>query len=356
MKIAVLNDTHIGVRNSSEAFIDYQKRFFEEVFFPYVDKHNIKIILHLGDLYDNRKYINFKALHASRKYFLEPMRERGMIMDVIPGNHDVFYKSTNELCSLKELLGYFTNNINIVTEPRVMDYDGFKIGLIPWINPENYAKSMKFIEKCKASWIGGHLELIGFELMKGVENTHGMDASTFSRFEKVLTGHFHTKSKKGNIQYLGSQTEFTWADAHDDKFFHVIDTSTRKLKSVRNPIRIFQKILYNDNEMDYNKDYDVSILENKFVKIIVSKKKDAYKFEQFVDKIQENVVTHDLKIVESFDEFFGENVQLSQNVKVDDTPTLLNTYIENVDTDLDKSKLKNLMNNVYAEALNMETL
>ena len=106
MKVAILNDTHCGVRNSSDIFIKYQERFYTEVFFPYLKKHDIKQILHLGDYYDHRKYVNFKALNSNRKVYLDRLREDGIHMDIIPGNHDVFYKNTNELCSLKELLGH----------------------------------------------------------------------------------------------------------------------------------------------------------------------------------------------------------------------------------------------------------
>jgi len=197
MLIAVLNDTHCGVRNSSDVFLDYFAKFYGEVFFPYCEKHGIKQILHLGDYYDHRKFINFKALNHNRKTFLEPMCDLGMTMDIIPGNHDVVYKNTNELCSLKELLGYFLENVNIVMQPKVMNYDDCNVALLPWINPENYAESMKFVETCNASILGGHLELNGFDMMKGVQSHGGMDPALFSRFEQVWSGHFHTKSKKG---------------------------------------------------------------------------------------------------------------------------------------------------------------
>ena len=105
MKIALLNDTHCGVRNSSQIFIDFQERFYKEVFFPFCKDNDIKKIIHLGDYYDHRKFVNFKALNANRNHFLEPMKQAGMTMDIIPGNHDVFHKNTNDLCSLKELLG-----------------------------------------------------------------------------------------------------------------------------------------------------------------------------------------------------------------------------------------------------------
>ena len=85
MKIAVLNDTHCGVRNSSDIFLNYQDRFYNEVFFPYLKEHGITQILHLGDYYDHRKYVNFKALNQNRKSFLERMRDDGISMDIIPG-------------------------------------------------------------------------------------------------------------------------------------------------------------------------------------------------------------------------------------------------------------------------------
>ena len=355
MKLVILNDTHAGVRNSSEIFIEYQRRFYQDVLFPYMDKHNIKKIVHGGDYYDHRKYVNFKALNANRKNFIEPMVERGITMDIIPGNHDVAYKNTNDLCSLKELLGYYKKHINIVMSPTVMDYDGFKLALLPWINPENYDESMQFIQTCNAEWLLGHLEVIGVEMMRGVTNTHGIDPSLFSRFEKVLSGHFHTRSVLGNIEYLGSQMEFTWSDYNDPKFFHVIDTETRELTPVRNPITIFEKVVYNDAEIDYNSnDYKLPELNDKYVKIVVAKKTDPYLFDKFVSRIQNEFNLHDLKIVESFDEFLGSNVDLSDNVKIEDTSELLDNYIEQVETELDKERLKTAMRMIYVEALNME--
>lgn len=351
MLIAILNDTHCGMNNSSDIFINYQEKFYSEVFFPYLKENGIKNIIHLGDYYDHRKFINFKAQNSNRKMFLNILKEQGITMDIIPGNHDVFYKNTNELCSLKELLGYYTSNVNIVMKPRVMDYDGLKIALIPWINNENYVSTTNFIKDCEADVIGAHLELVGFDMMKGMPNTHGMTTELFERFNLVLSGHFHTKSNKGNIHYLGSQMEFTWADCEDPKFFHVLNTETLELIAVRNPITLYEKIFYNDEEIDYN-GYDFSILDNKFVKIIVSKKTDHFAFDRFVEKVQ-NQNIYDLKIAETFTEFSGENV-MDESVLVEDTTQLLDSYIDAVETDLDKDRIKNFMRSLYVEAQTLE--
>lgn len=353
MKIAILNDSHIGARNASPIFLDYFAKFYNEVFFPYCDAHGIKQIVHLGDFYDHRKYVNFTALYHNRKTFLEPMRERGMVMDIIPGNHDVVYKNTNEVCSLKELLGFFINNVNIIMQPTVMDYDGCKIAMLPWINPENMAQSMEFVRNCKASILGSHLELAGFDMMPGMPNPHGMDAKDFERFEMVLTGHYHTKSTRGNIHYLGTQYEMTWADCHDNKYFHILDTETRLLSPVMNPLTIFAKHVYDDSVKDPDS-VDVSIFDGHFVKIIVGKKTDLFKFDRFMDRLQKRPI-HEAKIVENFDEFLCSNPLQSDVEYVEDTTQLLSTYVDALETDLNKDTIKAKLRELYAEAASLET-
>jgi len=353
MKVAILNDTHCGVRNSSDIFLDYQERFYTEVFFPYLKEHGINNILHLGDYYEHRKFVNFKALNANRKHFLEPMRDMGITMDIIPGNHDVYFKNTNELCSLKELLGYFTSNVNIIMKPTVLDYDGCKVAALPWINNSNYAEYTQWALNCEASILGGHLELEGFEMMAGITNPHGMNAEIFSRFELVMSGHFHTKSHQGNVHYLGSQMEFTWADVDDPKYFHILDTETREITPVRNPLTMFKKIVYDDTKTDYST-VDVSEYEKKFIKLIVLNKNDLYMFDKFVDKLQ-SIETYELKIAESFEEYLGESVE-DEKVSLEDTTELLDSYVEAVETDLDKDHLKLELRKLYTEAQNLEVL
>ena len=350
MKIAILNDTHCGIRNSSEIFLNNSEQFYNNVFFPECEKHGIKQIVHLGDYYDHRKFVNFKALNHNRRIFLDQIRKRGMSMDIIPGNHDTFYKNTNELNSLKECLGHYMNEVHIIMEPTVMQYDSLKLGLLPWICQDNYDLCMNFIRDCRADWIGSHLELNGFEMMRGLTNKHGMDPKLFSRFEMVLSGHYHCSSKKDNIWYLGSQMEFFWSDAHDPKHFHILDTETREMTKIRNPHTLFEKILYNDEEIDYN-NYNKD-LTNKFVKVIVVNKTDPFIFDRFIDNIQ-NQKIYELKIAENFNEFIGANVE-DENMSFEDTAEIVDTYIDAVDTDLDKNKIKVEMRQLMTEAQALE--
>ena len=350
MKIALLNDTHTGIRNSSEIFLNNAEDFYNNVFFPECEKQNIKQILHLGDYYDHRKFVNFKALNHNRRVFLDQLRIRGMSMDIIPGNHDTYFKNTNELNSLKECLGHYMNEVNIIMEPKVMSYGSLKIGLVPWICQDNYDVCMNFIKECKADWIGAHLELNGFELMRGIKNQHGMNPNVFERFELVLTGHFHVSSRQDNVWYLGSQMEFFWSDAHDPKYFHIIDTETRKIEKIRNPHTLFEKVLYNDEEIDYN-NYNKNF-SKKFVKVVVVNKTDPFTFDRFIDNIQ-NQDIYELKIAENFNEFIGANVD-DEDMNFDDTTEIVDTYIDAVDTDLDKNKIKVQMRELMTEAQALE--
>lgn len=350
MKIAILTDTHCGIRNSSEVFLDNAEDFYTNIFFPECEKHGVKQIVHLGDYYDHRKFVNFKALNQNRRVFLDQLRKNNMTMDIIPGNHDTYYKNTNELNALKECLGHYMNEIHIVMEPTVMQYGSLSMGLLPWICADNYEQSMNFIRDCKADWLGAHLELANFEIGRGIMAHSGMDPNLFKKFEQVLSGHYHTASKKDNIWYLGNPMEFFWSDAHDPKYFHILDTETRQIEKIRNNYTLFEKIVYNDKEIDYN-NYNNN-LSKKFVKVVVAEKTDPFTFDRFIDNIQ-NQDIYELKIAENFNEFMGENVN-DEEVNFEDTTEIVDTYIEAVDTDLDKDKIKIQMRELMTEAQALE--
>ena len=351
MKLAILNDTHCGIRNSSEVMMDYQERFYRDVFFPYLKENGITKILHLGDYYDNRKFINFKALEHNRKIFLDVLRKEKIHMDIIPGNHDVYYKNTNDLSALKELLGHYMEEVRIIEKPMVVNYDGLDVALVPWINAENEEQTYKFLQGCKAPVCGAHLELEGFEMQAGIPCTHGMKASVFNRFETVLTGHFHTKSNIGNIHYLGSQMEFFWSDAHDPKYFHIFDTDTREITPVQNTETLFARVYYDDENTNPMLK-DIRHLDNKFVKVIVTNKSDPKMFDAFINRVNSRKI-HELKIAENFEEFVGNNVE-DTKISVESTEDLLYTYIDAVDTPLNKDTIKGMVRELMVEAQTLE--
>ena len=64
--------------------------------------------------------------------------------------------------------------------------------------------------------------------------------------------------------------------------------------------------------------------------------------------------THEVKIVEDFSDLDAENVSDDIVENTQDTTTLLEKYIDELDVDLDKKRLKNTMKTLYLEACDLE--
>lgn len=354
MKIAILNDTHAGARNSSEIFINYQRDFYMQVFFPYLKSHGIKTIIHLGDYYDHRKYINFKVLDANRRHFLDQLEKNDIKMIIVPGNHDVYYKNTNDLNSLELLFKGYEDHVSIWMQPQTFSSDegDAQVFMVPWMNAENYSYVMQQIADSDAEICMGHFEFKGFEMYRGAVSKEGDSISPFEKFNAVYSGHYHTKSSYENVTYLGAQMEFTWSDCDDPKYFHILDLATQELTAVRNPLTLFTKIIYNDLEWDYS-NFDYKQLDGQFVKIVVARKTDAEMFDKFISNVQLRKV-HDLKIVESFEEMLDE--VNGEEIEFEETEDLIVQYVDQIETALNREILKSDLIALYHEAQYMENV
>ena len=341
-----MNDTHFGCRNDSPAFIEYQNKFYDEVFFPYIIENNITTLVHLGDVVDRRKFINHNTAHNFREKFWHRLADLKIDTHIIIGNHDTYYKNTNEVNAIENL--NVGPEVKIYTQPREVEFDGTKIQFLPWICDDNYDDSIHAIDHSNADICFGHLEIKGFEMHGGHVNQHGLESNQFRRFEKVLSGHFHKKSDNGHIHYLGTQYEITWSDHKCPKGFHVFDTNTRELERIENPNRIFKKFIYDDTKYDYTHQR-LEGYNNCFVKLIVSQKTNDEMYNKLIEKFYSQINVHELIIV---DEPTLNTSTVREDIldQGEDTLTFLGNYIEQVDTDLDKVKLKEFAKELYVEA------
>jgi DNA repair exonuclease SbcCD nuclease subunit len=349
MKIALVTDTHFGARSDSQQFDAYFKKFYEEIFFPTLEERNIKEIFHLGDTFDRRKYINFNSLRSCRQYFFDVIANKGMEMTMIAGNHDTFFKNTNDVNSIDLLLGEY-NCIRTIQGPKELDYDNIKILVLPWLCADNFVESMELVKKTSATVCFGHLELAGFSMFKGQESHEGMDPTDFKKFELVCSGHYHHRHGKGNVQYLGNPYQMNWSDFEDVRGFHIFDTNTLELEFIPNPFTMFEKYYYDDEKED-PLTVDLDIFANKLLKVIVVNKKDFYRFDKFIESIYK-VNPIELKIIEDFSEF--ESEAIDDNLNLEDTMTLLTNYVDSVETDVDKDRLKTILKTLYVEAQHYE--
>lgn len=209
MKIALITDQHFGARNDSIQFHEYYNKFYSEYFFPTLEAEGITEIVELGDIFDRRKYVNFDTLYRAREYFFDPIIAKNYKLHCIVGNHDIYFKNTNRVNAPMLLVEEASDNIHVYDNPTVVNIDGLNILFMPWINNANYEEAMASVENSPAQVCMGHLELKGFEMYKGAVIDAGMPHSTFKKFDMVMSGHFHHKSTRDNVHYLGAPYEMT---------------------------------------------------------------------------------------------------------------------------------------------------
>lgn len=354
MRIALITDQHFGARNDSPIFANYFKTFYEEQFFPYLEEHNIKHIIELGDIFDRRKYVNYLTLKNCREYFFDHIKSGNYHLDMIIGNHCTFYKSTNKVNSPRLLLKEYSEYISIYDSPQDIVVDGLKIAIIPWICSGNYQESMEYIKSTTAQIAMGHLEIAGFEMYRGSVNDHGFDKHIFDKFDMAMSGHFHHKSNYGNIFYLGAPYEMNWSDWNDPRGFHIFDTDTRELTYIENRYKMFNKIHYDDQNTTLEQilDFDEEALKNHYVKVIVHNKNNPYWFDMFIAKL-ESIGVHDIQTVEdNFHLDLEDDIDFSQDIE--DTITILNKFTEQFSDRVDIKKLNSVLHDLYHEALAVE--
>ena len=346
MKVAIITDQHFGARKSSKFLHDHFEKFYNQIFFPYIEENGIDIVIDMGDTFDNRRSIDLWALEWAKEKYYDRLEKLGVTVHTIVGNHTAYYKNTNEISSVDLLLKEYSN-VKVYSEPEEVKIDNLNVLFIPWINAENFESTVKSIEVSTSSCAMGHLELNGFRAHRGHVMEEGMDGELFEKFERVFSGHYHTRSDDGRIFYLGNPYEMFWNDVNDKRGFHILDTDDHTLTQINNPYKLFYNIYYEDTPYQM---FDASEYENKIVKVIVRKKTNPKAFEKFIDKLYVSGI-QDLKIVENFE------IQESEDFEIDEeenTLSILNRYIEEAEMEFDKSIIKNIFQDLYRQACEVE--
>lgn len=343
-KVALISDIHIGIRSDSHHFLENQRNFFENIFFPECEKRNIKTVINCGDLFDRRKYINFTTLNRAKKFLFDNIEKHSQVWYNVIGNHDSYYRNTIEYNSLKELsLELQLENFHIIDTPQEIELYDEKLCFIPWICDSNEQVCMSKIKNSKARYCFGHFGINGFELTKGRIYEEGLDSSIFSSYDQVFSGHFHKSSHKGNIYYLGSIGQYTWNDYGDERGFYIFDLKDNELEFIPNNSPMFTKIEYDDSR-NISK-VNLEAIQNSFCKVVIKNQNDKNKFKKFMDSIDTTKLV-DLKIVDQTQETL-EDKEIA-NEEIEDTKTILKKYSE------DDKNLRNLLFDIHSEALMLE--
>jgi UDP-2,3-diacylglucosamine pyrophosphatase LpxH len=342
MKVVIISDQHFGCRKNSKLFHDYFLKFYNDVFFPTLEEYGITTVVDMGDTFDSRKGIDFSALSWAKNNYYDRLQEMGVKVHTIVGNHTAYYKNTNNVNAVDLLLREY-DNVTVYPEPTEVMLGQLPTLFIPWINQENEERTLKLIEKTTCPCVMGHLELHGFRVNRQIIMEHGLDSKLFGKFERVFSGHYHTRSTNGTVFYLGNPYEIYWTDVGDTRGFTIFDTETLEHTPVDNPYKMFHNIYYEDTNYQT---FDTREYENKIVKVVVRKKSDTKKFEKFIDKLYSSNIA-ELKIIENFD---IQEPQDFEAFESEDTISILNRYIEEAEISLDKSVIQKMMQEIYQEA------
>lgn len=338
MKTAFITDTHFGVRNNSAIFLKNYEKFYSKTFFPTLVSEGIDTVVHLGDLWEDRKAISPFTFQRTRDMFFDPMKALGIKMHMILGNHDVFYRNSNSINTL-EFLNDIYPNINVIPKYDVIDI-GTKFGLISWLNKENIQDGLNWLETVDCNYIGGHFEINGFEMTKGHMCESGLSQSIFNRFEKTVSGHFHVRSSTSKIKYLSNPSQTTWADNGLLKGFHIFDSKTGGFTPVDNPYEMFRYESWNES-LDPNDFKDV------FGRVSISGKEvNKANLDIFVSAAQEQ--SYGLQVIDDEREISSD----LEEEEYDNTSVIIEKYLESIsrkDT-IQKEKLKTMFFELYSNA------
>lgn len=355
-KIAIITDTHAGVRDDNTVIQMWQKKFFDDVFFPTLDAYDVRTVLHGGDYFDRRKYTNNRTIRFVEEAYRTPLRARSIEEHVIVGNHDCFLRESTDISAVGELYRHDAS-VHVYTQPTELDLDGCGILLLPWICDGTREASERAIQTSTAPVVLGHLELSGFSMYRGMPNHEGMDPSVFDRFSLVMSGHYHHPSSVAPVRYLGAPYPMVWSDYHDPRGFHLFDTDTHELTTITNPYTMFMRIVYDDANQpaSYAEQLVDSVMRepspyrDAYVKIVVKSKTQPYWFELLLDALgkvnaQDVVVVDDIVVpAEGADE---------SSVSTDiNTLSLIREYVESLSVSCDKTELQQYLQSVYHDAL-----
>ena len=343
MKIAIVGDVHFGARNRNVLIEKWQRKFYEEYFWPKIDELGIDTILQTGDYFDSRKWINIQTMAFHKEVFVKPAQARRCDVHVIVGNHDIPLRNSLANNSVQQILGEedcFTVHETIETR----DFDGCNITFFPWICKENEVESFKRLQE-GGEIAFGHFEIDGFMMHPGAFARSDSKSVDFKSWDKVIAGHFHAQSQKENIHYVGTPYQMSWSDWSTKHGFWVFDTFDHSMEFHQNPFNFFHKIFWENGT-----NFDVTSIKDSYVKIEVREKTDFESFEKFIDKVNFNQ-PFEVKIMETFEEFNSENV--NDIIELASTTELIEQYISDVATVHNKEHIVKAMLEIYNEAVDL---
>lgn len=346
--VAILGDTHLGCRNFNTAILDFQVKFFRDLFFPMMGERGIKEVWQTGDLFDNRKVINATNFSVVTSEILAKFPEVFDESVFLVGNHDTPYKTRVDDNWVSQIVRNLKwAEATVVDEPLVTPRATF----VPWICKDNAEDCYSAIKEGGLTVVG-HFEMNDFLMQRGVIAKSGLDETLFASWKQVLSGHYHERSEKGNVLYVGVPYEMSWGEAHDIKGFHIYDTHEAKVvEFIPNPFKLFHEFKFSGVET--GAEVDKELITNGFVKIVREQGTDELAFDRYVEAVTGGIALSGLKIDRQTELLVDlTRVETTEPDVALTTKDLFIEYCNNVmtDTSIDVEAMQSLVLELYAEA------
>lgn len=356
-RVLIFGDVHFGVKNDAPQFLNYQKRIATEKIFPYIEKNRERIsrIVFLGDIFDRRKYLNILTAKYVKDFFDE-LNKFNIRIDIILGNHDTYFKNTNDVNSVSLFLSSFSN---VVIHENLPVQDGPFL-FVPWITPENEEKTLKMIKQSDAEIVFGHFEIKDALLVGNQRAEAGFDPSFFSDFEAVISGHFHKRQLIENICYTGCLWELCRDDMTEVKGFFELIMENDKFKDINfipltDTHKIFTTVRYRQN-----RSIDALLpdslkpkIENTFVKVVVKSNDNQIHWDLFLKKLN-SFNPHDISIFMEEEESEEENIEAIQ-AENDDILDVVDLYLKStVESEEKRSVIFTFFKELYEKTVKEE--
>jgi DNA repair exonuclease SbcCD nuclease subunit len=341
MRSIILGDSHFGARGFDDYYYTEQKRFFTEDLFPYMKKEGINTIWQLGDLFEVRKTTNNEMVQSIRNDIFDHMLQEDIHFYTLAGNHDLYLRHSSRIYNPLNVLGGYSN-IHFIREFETIEFDGLPVDFIGWMNKGNKERIKNAIYSSGSSYALGHFEILGHPMHKGIENNHaGFESHFLNGYTKVYSGHFHTQSEKGNIKYVGTPYETSWADYNDPKGFHVFDTATQTTEFIQNMNILYKKIEYPIKNLST---FKYAAYAGSVVRCVVLERDD--KLDYFLENLAK-VKTKELSVVDNTD-FIISDAEI--DIEIESTLSVLITTIKNSEIN-NKTHVIKLIKEIHAESL-----
>ena len=203
-KVAIITDTHFGCRKGSQLFHNYFQEFYDGTFF-----HTLwfSVYWYRGPLWG----LLWCHERASTTGLLIGQRLISLIHWENGASNSIWLLATmissTETTSASTLQAqpcWVWQHSSSILDQRQFPLTDSLCFMVPWICDDNAEEFTEQLESTDADVCFGHLELAGFYANQDYKCHHGTDPEIFNKFDRVFSGHFHKKSKKGNITYLGN--------------------------------------------------------------------------------------------------------------------------------------------------------